>query len=111
MFDNLTARLSRSIETLRGRGRITDENITETLREVRVALLEADVALPVVKTFIDGVRAKAVGQAVLRSVSPAQMVVKIVHDHLVESLGSDQSGALNLNAVPPVVLMMVGLQG
>jgi signal recognition particle subunit SRP54 len=65
----------------------------------------------VVKTFVDGVRAKAVGQDVLRSVSPAQMVVKIVHDHLVESLGSDQSGALNLNAVPPVVVMMVGLQG
>jgi signal recognition particle subunit SRP54 len=85
--------------------------VAAALREIRVALLEADVALPVVKDFVNAVREKAVGQEVLRSVTPAQMVVKIVHDHLVETLGADQSGALNLNAVPPVVVLMVGLQG
>ncbi len=85
------------------------------LREIRVALLEADVALPVVRDFVNAVREKAVGQEVLRSVTPAQMVVKIVHDHLVEVLGGGLDRCapkgLNLNAPPPVVVMMVGLQG
>ena len=111
MFESLSNRFNDVFDRLRRRGALTEADVDSAMREIRVALLEADVALPVVKTFVDGVRAKAVGQDVLRSVSPAQMVVKIVHDHLVESLGSDQSGALNLNAVPPVVVMMVGLQG
>ena len=111
MFESLSNRSNDVFDRLRRRGALTEADVDSAMREIRVALLEADVALPVVKTFVDGVRAKAVGQDVLRSVSPAQMVVKIVHDHLVESLGSDQSGALNLNAVPPVVMMMVGLQG
>jgi signal recognition particle subunit SRP54 len=111
MFESLSNRFNDVFDRLRRRGALSEADVDSAMREIRVALLEADVALPVVKTFVDGVRAKAVGQDVLRSVSPAQMVVKIVHDHLVESLGSDQSGALNLNAVPPVVMMMVGLQG
>src|SRR6185437_2433397 len=111
MFESLSNRFNDVFDRLRRRGALTEADVDSAMREIRVALLEADVALPVVKTFVDGVRAKAVGQDVLRSVSPAQMVVKIVHDHLVESLGSDQSGALDLNAVPPVVMMMVGLQG
>jgi signal recognition particle subunit SRP54 len=111
MFESLSNRFNDVFDRLRRRGALTEADVDAAMREIRVALLEADVALPVVKTFVDGVRAKAVGRDVLRSVSPAQMVVKIVHDHLVESLGSDQSGALNLNAVPPVVVMMVGLQG
>jgi signal recognition particle subunit SRP54 len=111
MFESLSNRFNDIFDRLRRRGALTEADVDAAMREIRVALLEADVALPVVKTFVDGVRAKAVGQDVLRSVSPAQMVVKIVHDHLVESLGSDSSGALNLNAVPPVVMMMVGLQG
>jgi signal recognition particle subunit SRP54 len=111
MFETLSNRFNDVFDRLRRRGALSEADVDSAMREIRVALLEADVALPVVKTFVDGVRAKAVGQDVLRSVSPAQMVVKIVHDHLVESLGSDQSGALNLNAVPPVVVMMVGLQG
>ncbi|HWE73456.1 MAG TPA: signal recognition particle protein [Stellaceae bacterium] len=111
MFESLSNRFNDVFDRLRRRGALTEADVDSAMREIRVALLEADVALPVVKTFVDGVRAKAVGQDVLRSVSPAQMVVKIVHDHLVESLGSDSSGALNLNAVPPVVVMMVGLQG
>ena len=111
MFESLSNRFNDVFDRLRRRGALTEADVDAAMREIRVALLEADVALPVVKSFVDGVRAKAVGQDVLRSVSPAQMVVKIVHDHLVESLGSDQSGALNLNAVPPVVVMVVGLQG
>jgi signal recognition particle subunit SRP54 len=111
MFESLSNRFNDVFDRLRRRGALTEADVDAAMREIRVALLEADVALPVVKSFVDGVRAKAVGQDVLRSVSPAQMVVKIVHDHLVESLGSDQSGALDLNAVPPVVVMMVGLQG
>ncbi len=111
MFDGLGNRFNDLFDRLRRHGALTEADVDAAMREIRVALLEADVALPVVKQFVDGVRAKAVGQDVLRSVSPAQMVVKIVHDHLVETLGSDSAGALNLNAVPPVVVMMVGLQG
>src|SRR5579875_1995892 len=111
MFESLSNRFNDVFDRLRRRGALSEADVDSAMREIRVALLEADVALPVVKSFVDSVRAKAVGQDVLRSVSPAQMVVKIVHDHLVESLGSDQSGALNLNAVPPVVVMIVGLQG
>jgi signal recognition particle subunit SRP54 len=114
MFESLSHRLSDVFDRLRKRGALGEEDVNTALREIRVALLEADVALPVVKDFVNAVRDKAVGQEVLRSVTPGQMVVKIVHDHLVETLGGGEGApepALNLNAVPPVVLMMVGLQG
>ncbi len=110
MFDGLSKKLGDVLGRLRGRGALSEADVDAALREVRLALLEADVALPVVKQFIDGVRPKAVGAEVVRSVSPGQMVVKIVHDHLVEMLGGEAS-ELNLNAVPPVVVLMVGLQG
>ncbi|HVJ56146.1 MAG TPA: signal recognition particle protein [Aliidongia sp.] len=110
MFEGLTQRLGDVFDRLRRHGALSEADVTAALREVRIALLEADVALPVVKDFINGVREKAVGQDVVRSVTPAQMVVKIVHDHLVELLGADAS-ELNLRAAPPVVMMMVGLQG
>jgi signal recognition particle subunit SRP54 len=112
MFESLSDRLGAVFDRLSRRGALGEEDVASALREIRVALLEADVALPVVKSFVDGVREKAVGQEVLRSVSPAQMVVKIVHDHLVATLGGEGvEEGLNLNAVPPVVVMMVGLQG
>ncbi|WP_341702282.1 signal recognition particle protein [Ferrovibrio sp.] len=112
MFESLSGKLGEVFERLRKRGALTESDVSEALREVRVALLEADVALPVVKTFIDGVKTKAVGQEVLRSVTPGQMVIKIVHDHLVEMLGGAGEGAeISLNAVPPVPVLMVGLQG
>src|SRR5215472_11995067 len=110
MFDNLTARLSRTIESLRGRGRITEENVAEALRETRVALLEADVALPVVKSFIESVKAKALGAEVLSSLTPAQAFIGILHAELVQLMGG--TGALwQLRAQPPVVLLLAGLQG
>ena len=109
MFDGLTNRLGQVFDRLKRRGALSEADVTAALREVRVALLEADVALPVVKAFIDGVREKAVGQEVLRSVTPGQMVVKIVHDHLVETLGGD--AGLATEVVPPAVYLMVGLQG
>jgi len=111
MFESLSNRLSAVFDKLARRGALSEEDVSAALREIRVALLEADVALPVVKDFVDAVRVKAVGAEVLRSVTPAQMVVKIVHDHLVETLGGALDEGLNLNAVPPVVLMLVGLQG
>jgi signal recognition particle subunit SRP54 len=110
MFDNLTARLARSIENLRGKGRITDENISETLREVRVALLEADVALPVVKAFIDGVKTKAVGAEVASSLTPGQAFIGILHKELVDLMGGPRAG-FNLRAQPPIVVLLAGLQG
>jgi len=110
MFDSLSGRLSEVFDRLKRRGAITESDVAEVMREVRVALLEADVALPVVKDFIDQVREKAIGGEALRSVTPGQMIIKIVHDHLVEMLGSEAS-ELALNAVPPVPVMMVGLQG
>ena len=114
MFESLSNRLSDVFDRLRKRGALSEDDVTVALREIRIALLEADVALPVVKDFVNAVREKAVGQEVLRSVTPAQMVVKIVHDHLVETLGDGEGvleSGINLNAVPPVVVMMVGLQG
>jgi signal recognition particle subunit SRP54 len=109
MFENLSQRLGDTFDRLKKRGALSEEDVVAALREIRIALLEADVALPVVKQFIDGVRPQAVGQEVLRSITPAQMVVKIVHDHLVEMLGA--GAPLNLNAVPPVPILMLGLQG
>jgi signal recognition particle subunit SRP54 len=111
MFESLSDRLAAVFDRLTRRGALSEEDVASALREIRVALLEADVALPVVKSFVDSVRTEAVGQEVLRSVTPAQMVVKIVHDRLVETLGGGHEAGLNLNAVPPVVVMMVGLQG
>ncbi len=110
MFDNLSDRLGGVFDKLRGRGALTDADVRSAMREVRVALLEADVALPVAREFVDQATEKAVGQEVLRSVTPGQMVVKIVHDQLVETLGSDAS-ELRIDVNPPAVVMMVGLQG
>ncbi|MEO8557900.1 MAG: signal recognition particle protein [Rhodospirillales bacterium] len=110
MFDSLSKRLGDVFERLTRRGALSEADVDAALREVRTALLEADVALPVVKDFVDAVRAKAVGQDVIKSVTPGQMVVKIVHDHLVETLGG-QGVELDLNATPPVAILMVGLQG
>ena len=115
MFDSLSDRLNDVFDRLRRRGALSEDDVAAALREIRIALLEADVALPVVRDFINGVREKAVGQEVLRSVTPGQMVVKIVHDHLVAVLGGDERrGAaddIDLNAAAPVVIMLVGLQG
>ena len=110
MFENLTDRLTQTLKRLRGQGRLTEENIQETLREVRMALLEADVALPVVREFIDRVKTRAVGQEVLTSLTPGQALVKIVHDELVAIMG-EANDALNLRAQPPAVILMAGLQG
>ncbi|MAZ03177.1 MAG: signal recognition particle protein [Sneathiella sp.] len=110
MFESLTGRLGDVLGRLTKRGALTEADVSEAMREVRVALLEADVTLPVVKSFIKRVKTKAVGTEVLKSVNPAQMVIKVVHDQLIEMLGSEQQ-ELNLVAVPPVVYMMVGLQG
>ena len=110
MFDTLSDRLGSVFDRLRGRGALSEGDVRAAMREVRVALLEADVALPVARDFVDKVTEKAVGQEVLRSVTPGQMVVKIVHDALVETLGADTS-ELDLAVTPPAVIMMVGLQG
>ncbi|MDG1887865.1 MAG: signal recognition particle protein [Alphaproteobacteria bacterium] len=110
MFDALSNRLSDVFDRLRGRGSLSESDISAAMREVRVALLEADVALEVVKSFIDNVRERAVGQEVTRSVTPGQQVIKIVNDNLIEVLGTDPAW-IELNAVPPVPIMMVGLQG
>ncbi len=110
MFDSLSERLNRSLQTIRGRGRLTEDNIKATLREVRMALLEADVALPVVKDFIDRVRERAVGTEVSSSLTPGQAMVRVVHDELVTVLGSEQS-VLALKSQPPAVILMAGLQG
>ncbi len=110
MFEGLSKRLGDVFDKLRGRGALSEADVDTALREVRTALLEADVALPVVRQFIDEVRPKAIGADVVRSVTPGQMVVKIVNDHLVEMLGGTAAD-LDLNAIPPVVILMVGLQG
>jgi signal recognition particle subunit SRP54 len=110
MFDGLTGRLGDIFTRLRGRGALSEDDVVAALREVRIALLEADVALPVVKDFVAKVRERAVGHEVLRSITPGQQVIKIVHNCLIEMLG-EANETLNLNAVPPVPILMVGLQG
>src|SRR3954452_18449353 len=110
MFDTLSDRLGSVFDRLRGRGALSEADVRSAMREVRVALLEADVALPVARDFVDQVTEKAVGQEVLRSVTPGQMVVKIVHDPLVQTLVS-KPAEFALNVSPPAVIMMVGLQG
>ncbi len=110
MFDNLSERLNKALKNLRGQGRLTEENIQEALRDVRMALLEADVALPVVKEFTAQVRERAIGAEVNTSLTPGQAFIKIVSDELVRVLGGD-TAELNLRARPPVVIMLAGLQG
>ena len=110
MFENLTDRLSRTLQNLRGQGRLTESNISESLREVRMALLEADVALPVVKEFIEAVREKAMGQEVISSLSPGQALIKVVNDELVSIMGEAHDN-LDLKRKPPVIVLMAGLQG
>lgn len=110
MFDSLSDRLSKTIKNLRGQGRITEDNIKETMRDVRMALLEADVALPVVRDFVDRVKQRAVGQEVMSSLSPGQALIKIVDEELVATMGAANE-ELNLAAQPPAVVLMAGLQG
>jgi signal recognition particle subunit SRP54 len=110
MFDNLTDKLSKSIQKIRGQANLSEDNIKEALREVRIALLEADVALPVVKSFVDDVRERALGTEVMTSLKPAQVLVKVVQEELVKVLGEATEG-INFNAQPPVVILMAGLQG
>ena len=110
MLDNLTQRLAKVVKTMRGQARLTEDNISDMLREVRMALLEADVALPVVKDFIAGVKEKAVGQEVIGSLTPGQALVGVVHCQLTELMGGASVG-LNLATQPPAVLLMAGLQG
>ncbi|MGD9888866.1 MAG: signal recognition particle protein [Halothiobacillaceae bacterium] len=110
MFENLTQRLSGLLDKMRGQGRLTEDNIQDAMREVRMALLEADVALPVVREFTAKVKERAIGQEVLQSLTPGQAFIKIVHDELVAVMGEANEG-LNLSAVPPAVVLMAGLQG
>ena len=110
MFESLTQRLSGTIERLRGRGRLTEENIREATREVRIALLEADVALPVVQALIERIKVRAVGQEVLKSLTPGQALIKVVRDELTAVMGAAASD-LNLNVPAPAVILMAGLQG
>jgi signal recognition particle subunit SRP54 len=110
VFDKLSSRLSAVVDGLRGRGRLTEENISDALRQVRMALLEADVALPVVKDFIDGVKARVVGQEIHKSLTPGQALIKIIHDELVRVMG-EGTRSLNLRTQPPAVILLAGLQG
>ncbi|WP_374961950.1 signal recognition particle receptor subunit alpha, partial [Spongiibacter tropicus] len=110
MFENLTERLSQTLRHVSGQARLSDDNIKDAMRDVRMALLEADVALPVVKDFVDAVRARAVGQEVSKSLSPGQMFIKIVQQELEHIMG-DKNEALNFSTQPPAVVLMAGLQG
>ena len=110
MFDNLTERLNRTLKNISGKGRITEDNIKDTLREVRTALLEADVALPVVKSFTQKVKEKALGQEVSLSLTPGQEFIKTVYAQLVETMGGE-TAELNLATQPPAVILLAGLQG
>ena len=110
MFDKLSARLAAVVEGLRGRGRLTEENIGDTLRQVRMALLEADVALPVVKEFIDAVKARAVGLEIHKSLTPGQALVRVIHEELVRVMGEGVR-PLNLRTQPPAIVLLAGLQG
>ncbi len=110
MFENLQEKLQRAFKNLRGQGTLTPENIQEAMKEIRMALLEADVNFKVVKDFVDHVQEKAIGQEVMTALSPAQQVVKIVHDELVETLGKD-TAKLKFASQPPTVILMAGLQG
>jgi len=110
VFEKLSSRLAAVVDGLRGRGRLTEENIGETLRQVRMALLEADVALPVVKAFVEGVKARAVGQEIHKSLTPGQALIKVIHEELVRVMG-EGARPLNLRVQPPAVILLAGLQG
>lgn len=110
MFENLSDRLTSTLRAVSGRSRLTEENVSDALRDVRTALLEADVALPVVKEFVDQVKTKAVGQVISNALNPGEQFVKLVHDELVHIMG-DANDALNLATAPPAVILMAGLQG
>jgi signal recognition particle subunit SRP54 len=110
MFDMLADRLGKAVDSLRGRGRLSEENISDTLRQVRMALLEADVAVGVVKSFTDAARARAIGTEVMRSLTPGQAFIRIIHEELTRVMGEPGRG-LNLRATPPVVVLLAGLQG
>ena len=110
MFDRLSERLSGVVDSLKGKGRLTEDNIKDTMRQVRMALIEADVALPVVKEFVAQIKEKAVGETVTKSLSPGQALIKLVHDELINALGQ-QTESLNLVSEPPAVILLAGLQG
>ena len=110
MLENLTQRLSSVVRNLRGQARLTEANIQDALREVRIALLEADVALPVIKDFIQAIKDQAVGKEVHQNLNPGQALIGIVHDELTRLMGEHTSG-LNLATTPPAVILMAGLQG
>ena len=110
MFKQLTQKLSETVQKMRGYTRLTEDNIKEAIRELRIALLEADVALPVIKAFISKVQSEAVGQTIDPTLSPGQGLIKLVHENLIETLGSEQA-SLNFKAPAPIVILMVGLQG
>src|SRR5688500_8256656 len=110
MFETLNKRLQETLKRVRGEGRLTDTNISDALREVRMALLEADVALPVAKEFLEQVRTRALGQEVLGSLTPGQAFVKIVHDELVALMG-EANKRLELAVKPPAIVLLAGLQG
>jgi signal recognition particle subunit SRP54 len=114
MLNNLTQRLSKVVKTMRGEARLTESNTAEMLREVRVALLEADVALPAVREFIGRVKEKALGEAVIGSLTPGQALVGVVHDELAKLMGSDigiEARQLSFATQPPAIILMAGLQG
>jgi signal recognition particle subunit SRP54 len=110
MFDTLAERLGKAVDSLRGRGRLTEENVADTLRQVRMALLEADVAVPVVKSFTDAARARALGSEVTRSLTPGQAFIGVIHAELTRAMG-EPGRAINLQAAPPVVVLLAGLHG
>src|SRR5689334_16473845 len=110
MFDTLGDKLELVFKKLRGQGRITERHMTEAIREIRLALLEADVALPVVQAFCERVRQQALGQEVLRSLTPEQHLIKFVHEELTRTMGGE-TAALDLGSDPPITIMLVGLQG
>ena len=110
MFENLSGRLQQVVKNLRGQARLTEDNIQDALREVRMALLEADVALPVVRDFIAQVKERAVGREVLTSLTPGQALIQVVHEELTRLMGQQNAG-LNFATVPPAILLMAGLQG
>jgi signal recognition particle subunit SRP54 len=110
MFDSLADHLGKAVDSLRGRGRLTEDNIADTLRQVRMALLEADVAVAVVKSFTDATRARAIGTEVMRSLTPGQALIRVIHEELTRVMGEPGRG-LNLHAAPPVVVLLAGLQG
>ena len=110
MFNRLSERLGSVVDSLKGKGRLTENNIKDTLRQIRMALIEADVALPVVKQFVADIKEKAVGEEVLKSLTPGQALIKLVHTELINALGRD-TAPLNLQTEPPAIILLAGLQG